>query len=433
MADSARSCSIVNRTVAEELNASENVISAIRQDPAATIWLIAQMIIFIVIICAAVLGNVLLLVVTRNIASLSPALQHSIMSQALSGLVSVATIPLFMYRAIQPLDFAVNSYLCYGWYAAVLLSISLHTGHTCSIAIIHFFTVGCPAATPGQYHAPLWHVHVGLTVLWFMAFVFSFLPAFCISTLRPCQLCHFENVWFYWYFVFYLCVLLAIVLCVIGMCTYIYSFIKKSIKCARISDHKKIQTLISRQKMLDISHMLSVSFTVYYVPCILFHSVILHHFLKARTPISTLLEELAFLFVIAFAAANPVTYSCQMIGFKREIYGKVAWLWCNKKPRLPPTQEAIQLHGMNIKNQMTGSMLSLHTSLGGKKVAIPRVIVTDFNKRNRGVGSSWADADGVWHSPGVTEMIHMGDFSFTSRHNIDQTHNDYLSVPETDL
>ena len=206
---------------------------------------------------------------------------------------------------------------------------------------------------------------------------------------------------------------------------------------------KKLTSETKRKNHIQQAVAFSITASVMYIMTLPYHASIFVHFLLGMKIIPELFIVIFYYLSILHVIVNPILYACHIRRITEAYLGAVKYAakcFCckccrydNPGPLGSNENNGVRLHTMSLRRPVSGSMLRLHTSLDGRSVGIPRVVVTNFDQRGRRVDAGWTlDGSDIWCSSGANDF-HIEEINCSSSYdfNCDTfSTEDFLDVPD---
>ena len=173
------------------------------------------------------------------------------------------------------------------------------------------------------------------------------------------------------------------------------------------------------------------------------HAAIFVHFLLGMKIIPELFIVIFYYLSILHVIVNPILYACHIRKMTEAYLGAVKYAakcFCckccryeNPGPLGSNENNGVRLHTMSLRRPVSRSMLRLHTSLDGRSVGIPRVVVTNFDQRGRRVDADWTlEGSDIWCSSEANDF-HIEEINCSSSYDFSCgtfSTEDFLDVPD---
>ena len=261
-------------------------------------------------------------------------------------------------------------------------------------------------------------VNLCVVLAWCVAASFSCLPFYWYNnevSYWNTQGCDLENLWNFRYKILYIILFfftsMFYGICVLFVQCGIHKLKAKLELNSRRRRRKKLTSETKRKNHIQQAVTFSVTASIMFVMTLPYHAVSLVHLLLGIKIIPELFIVIFYYLSILHVIVNPILYAChirKMTGAYLSVARHAAKCLCcrccrydNPRPPVSNENNSVRLHTMSLRRPVSGSMLRLHTSLDGRSVGIPRVIVTDFDQKGRRVDADWTmDGSDIWCSSG---------------------------------
>ena len=293
-------------------------------------------------------------------------------------------------------------------------------------------------------------VNLSVVLAWCMAVSFGCLPFYWYNNEEydsNTPKCDLENLWSLGYKMLYLFQFLFTSLFYGNVILFVQCGIHK-LKAklelnSRRRRRKKLTSETKRKNHIQQAVAFSITASIMFMMTLPYHAVILVHFLLGMKIIPELFIVIFYYLSILHVIVNPILYAChirKMTGAYLGVARNAAKFLCckccrydNPGPPVSSENNGVRLHTMSLRRPVSGSMLRLHTSLDGRGVGIPRVVVTDFDQSGRRVDADWTlDGSDIWCSSGVNDF-HSEEINCTSSYDFSCDTfltEDFLDVPD---
>ena len=366
---------------------------------ASRTWLVVKLVLYGVACLLVFVANVLLLATIRRVRYLKTTLNRYVASLA------VCDVLMAFYALLRLLALCVgaldnNLYFCLGHnlgfvcLGTVTQMMMLYIAFDCYFSIWH----------PIRYARALapWKASVAIFLAWIYSGAIALLPLLWFGNWHRRSLqdhesmCYTEHLLASYYVMFLLAHygIAVVLVVVVYICVY-YEIRTKRIIFSVYQQRQRQRQIYEDRRKRDIqnAHCMAIGallLVIFWLPHFFLLAV---HVFVVRLHVTTLLEIIAMFLCIYHAAFNPLIYLCKLDTFQVACYKVLCCCPGQEFPSRPPSDN-IHLHSMSFRNHVTGSMMSLHTTLAGKMVRLPRINITD----ERAAGAGAAEND-IWMSP----------------------------------
>ena len=342
-------------------------------------WSVARLILYGVAIVLIVTSNILLLIVIRRVRYLKTSSNRYVVS------VAVADIFMAMYCGVKVTASVAPSLL-----GNIYLCLSVQLGWVCLATVSQVLTLFLTFDSyfalwhPIRYNQVLtsWKANITILLAWLYSGTIAIVPLMWLIFIEN-QDCHIEDIIIHRYLIFFNVHFLVTLFIAVLVFIFVYYEIRTSKVVLKVYKKRRKQRQVyeeRRKKDVQNAYCMTVIVTSYYcfwLPYYVVNSIIAFY---GRSQALTLLEVVSKLAIIYHSCVNPMVYVCRLHTFQIACYRVLCCFLTNRFPTRPPSDN-IQLRSLSFRNHVTGSMMSLHTTIGndGKIVRIPQVIVADYD------------------------------------------------------
>ena len=348
-------------------------------------WVIGRLVLYAVAILLIFIANVTLLATIRGVRYLKTTLNRYVASLA------VCDITMGLYAVVRLVGLSLgplsnNTYFCLGHTLGLVCVSTVAQLMMLYIAFDCYFSIWHPIKY-GHVLAP-WKASVAIFLAWIYAGAVSLLPLLWFvnwrsmvvssSSVEASQECYMEYLLDSNYVMFLLAHYGIAVVIVVSVYIFIYYEIRtKKVIFSVYQQRLRQRQMYEDRRKRDIqnAHCMAIAsliFVVFWLPHFFLLAV---HVFVVRLRITSLLESVALFLVVYHSSFNPLIYICKLDTFQVACYKVLCCCPGQEFPSRPPSDN-IHLHSMSFRNHVTGSMMSLHTTLAGKMVRLPRITVT---------------------------------------------------------
>ncbi len=243
------------------------------------------------------------------------------------------------------------------------------------------------------------YVNVCVIATWCLAVAFSCGPAFWFGTrIQPGeQECDLELLWGPGYKMLYLtqffCGALFYGVAVLFIQCGIHKLKARLELNSRRRKCKRPASEVKRKNHIRQAVAFSVAASILCVMTVPYHSVVFAHFLLGYGVIPEIFIFVSYYLCLLHTIVNPIIYACHIkkvtdayLAVVRHVARCLCCKCCdgpNPGSAVAGETSNVQLHTMSFRRPVSGTVLRLHTSLGGPSVSLPRIVVTDCDLRAR--------------------------------------------------
>ncbi len=208
-------------------------------------------------------------------------------------------------------------------------------------------------------------------------------------------------------------------------------------KCKRQASEVKRKNHIHQAVTVSIASLVLFAMTVPY------HCALCAHFVLDYKILPDVFVSLSHFLSVLHVTVNPIIYAChvrRLTDAYLRVVRYVTHCRCSKccgggsLSGVAGESSAVRLHTMSLRRPVSGSVLRLHTAVqGGRSVSIPRIVVTDFDQRDRRVNADLEveESDDVWCSSATADFFSESlncSSSYDLSHDTESSGN-FLEVP----
>ena len=334
-----------------------------------------------------------------------------------------------------------SQYLCAVWFTCLVFYCSMYLSHILCACVVHYIEVGCPQWRRNTLKPC--HVIVAIIACWFVSAGIAVGLGFYTSPWHVCLPCRAEHIWDALYFLLYMAVLLAGAGTIVALSVFTHFYVKKNLAALRSSSPGA--AFISRSRMLQLTRALNIAAGIFLCVSVLHHVLIFFHLYSRRSSLTSGLEQVLIVALLGHAFMCPVIYASKVMDIKQAMRAQLDVCLCRRTrsrstPQTAPSS-GVALQSVSKPHLSPGTLLALHTSLSGKPLKMPRIIVSDFDRRGSPTAGAWSpmrhphsgswsrSVNGSWYDGRDS----LGSASTNSRPHYRLDNRDHLGVPETDL
>ena len=347
-------------------------------------WKVTRILLYSLAIVTIIVSNILLLVVIRKVHYLKTSSNRYVVTLAVSDIILGLYTILKLVETVVPASVAASLYLCLG------IQLGWICLSTVSQVLVLYLCLDC--------YFSLWHPITYSQVLtsckasgaifaaWIYAGAVALVPLTWVEEWEG-EVCRPETVVIHRYLIFLLvhfCTILTVALVVFLFVHYEVHTSKVVLKVYKKRRKQKQVYEERRKKDVQNARCMSIITALYFSFWLLYFVTLAINMHYARTPITSLLEQLAVILVILHSCINPAVYVCKLHTFQIACYKVLCCIFSRHFPSRPPS-DSVQLRSLSFRNQATGSMMSLHTTIGndGKVVRVPQLVISDYDRSVR--------------------------------------------------
>lgn len=344
-------------------------------------WAITRVILYSFAIVTIVVSNILLLIVIRKVRYLKTSSNRYVVTLAVADIIMGLYASLKIVEVLVP-SLNSNLFLCLG------IQLGWMCIATVSQVIVLFLTFDCYFAlwhpiTYSQVLTPC-KANFAIFIAWVYSGTVALLPLTWITDWTS-PLCHLENLVIHRYLVFFLLHFCIALLLAIVVFMFVYYEIRTSKIVLKVYKKRKKQRQVyeeRRKKDVQNAHCMTLAVVLYFSFWVPYYIILSINMYYARNDILTLLEIITVIVVILHSCVNPAIYVCKLHTYQIACYKVLCCFFSRHFPSRPPSDN-VQLRSLSFRNHATGSMMSLHTTIGneGKRVRVPQVLVNDSDKQ----------------------------------------------------
>lgn len=344
-------------------------------------WSITKVILYSFTIVIIIVSNILLLIVIRKVRYLKTSANRYVVTLAIADVMMGLYTALKIAETLAP-SLRRNLYLCLG------VQLGWICISTVSQLLVLFLTFDCYFALwhPITYNQVLtaFKANVAIFIAWIYSGAVALIPLVWIKEWNSPP-CFIENIVIHKYLVFILlhfCVAFIIATIVF---LFVYYEIHTSKVVLKVYKKRKKQRQVyeeRRKKDVQNAHCMTITIALYFVFWLPYYIMLSINMYYVRTALSTLLESIAVILVILHSGVNPAIYVCKLHTFQIACYKVLCCFFSRHFPSRPPSDN-VQLRSLSFRNHATGSMMSLHTTIGndGKIVRVPQSLISDYEQQ----------------------------------------------------
>ena len=401
-------------------------------------WKIMQIVLHCMFAAFTIIGNGSVIITILNTHYLRTVHNRHLVSLAFVDTLTGFIMLYYVSGIVWP-SLRLEKHFCIGNLATVLLVLTLSQTVILCSAVDCYLSLWYPIQY--LYMGTAWRVNVAMFGTWLYGFGITAIPFYTWSTWSPGVQCLTERVLHMHYVAFHLLQFACVYLGVIIIFTCVaYEMRRKSGVMVVHKQKWRQRQLFEERRRRDVEHCkaLAIIASISFISWATYVTSLTMHIFLARCWWTQFLEELGLLVTAFHSGINPFIYYWKIKTFHLGFYKMYCCCVLGRFPKR--AMNSVALHRVSFKNG-TGSMLQLHTTMDGKLVRVPRIVVTDVDSGTCMPGMEQMeytdmseDLDNVWFSSSSLELTNYRAETYTRNTQYDTLDtalsDNYLSVPD---